>query len=184
MNICSLQMSRTNHHLLKPKMVSIKFDSPETITNLNFPRTYTWLSHRVFIGDSYNSDYMDKVSDNYVIGDWVSVNNSKEIHLQVMLKPTLSKENREKFLTEQIGLILEEIAYAETALLTLHPSLASTKIMIQSQDSSEYEYWHRLGHWAPESLRDISSKPEKKPEKKKKHSHGRVAPQMCAQCKH
>ena len=193
-----MSKDRTNHHRLKPSLVSTNYESSEIMTRLALPRKYTWVAHHLSIGNEYNAKLIEKVvkDETQIIGKWVESNDHPgkyEIHFEVLL--TTDRNNnlaiRNKYFSEKLSLVLEEIAFSETALLKSRPSLAGTKIYVNFRthnNGGRNEYWHRLGHWTQESMREASSMPEKRSEYHKKSSHtkkkhyDRHPPQMCRQC--
>lgn len=165
---CS-DLNRTNQHQLKPFSLSINYESTDIITSIELPRKYTSAYRDISIGHDYNKKILqhDDVikRQNHVVGEWVKIDGKYEIHLNVIVS---SEENpdasmRNKMFCDKLGLTLESIAFAETTLLKLHPSLASTKIYIRFHSLEEKydrtEYWHRLGYWVPDSMRDLSETP-------------------------
>lgn len=174
-----VEQERTNQHKLKPLDVSIKFDAPEIVSSLapeivsslnlkselakgRWSRKYTWGGHHITVGSVYDTKLMERISDEtYALGEWVSPKGSDkfEIRLEVLVstEKNPNAELRDKYFRSRLGVILEEIVFAETALLRAHPELATTKIRVQFQSlDPKYdrtEYWHRLGHWTAESLR-------------------------------
>jgi len=52
-----------------------------------------------------------------------------------------------------MGVVLESVAFAETALLKLHPELGNAKIFIHFHSSDpkykRTEYWNKLAYWSP-----------------------------------
>lgn len=166
---------RTNRHRLQPLAVSINFESTETMTKFNLPRRYTWVAHHVTIGREYNKKLIDKVAkeETQVIGEWIEHKEKHEIRLEVLLSTDQNQnvEARDNFFKDKLGIVLEEIAFAETALLKAHPSLASTKIRIhfkaKDPKHERTDYWHRLGHWTSESMKDTSVSEVTSPKKEK-----------------
>ena len=178
------EQSRVNHHGLKTLEVSIKYESPEMISSLDLPRKYTWVGHHISISHEYDQKLIQRAAeDTHVIGEWVKAHNKEkyEIHLEVIISSDkyTNVEARNKYFHQKLGLILEELAFAETSLLRTNSVLAGTKIRIKFKSADEKyartEYWHRLGHWAAESMRAASEISERAPEKKKrskaKHSN-------------
>ena len=177
---------RTNQHRLKPITLSVHYESPEIITTLDLPRKYTTAHRDISIGHDYNKKLLEcediVKSETHIIGQWIKNDSKYEIHLEVLVSTSknLNAESRTRFFCDRIGLILEEIAFAETALLKLNPSLAGTKIFVHFKSlESKYnrvEYWHRLGYWTSDSMRDPSEVPsvkahdESRKPTKKEHS--------------
>lgn len=159
---------KTNRHRLEPTKVLINYDSTDVMGGLQLPRKYTWVSHHISVGKEYDQKLINRAHDEtYVTGEWIRLQGKDstpkyEIHIKVNISTEKSPniEARSKYFRERLGLILEELAFAETALLKSHPSYAGTRIIIDfiAKDSSltKSEYWHRLGYWAPESMRDKS----------------------------
>lgn len=162
---CS-DVNRTNQYQLKPISLSINYESTDIITSLELPRKYTSAYRDLSIGHDYNNKILQHDDiikrQNQVVGEWVKIDGKYEIHLNVIVS---SDENpdastRNKMFCDKLGLILESIAFAETTLLKLYPSLASTRIYVRFHSLEEKydrtEYWHRLGYWVPDSMRDLS----------------------------
>jgi hypothetical protein len=192
---------KLNSHRLEPTKVLINYDSTDAIGGLHLPRKYTWVSHHISVGKEYDQKLMARAHDEtYVTGEWVRLQTKDsrdtkpkyEIHLKVNISTERSPniEARTKYFRDRLGLILEEIAFAETALLKAHPSHARVGIVIdflaKDKASNKTEYWHRLGYWTPDSMRDksevasqakvatkISKKPKDPKDRDKPAMHGK-----------
>lgn len=197
------KINRTNQYRLNPTLLPITYESNEIIASLdskNGPRKYTSIHNDktgqiyINIGHDYNKLLLEEVAveQSQVIGKWIKEDGEYEIHLRVLVSTNQNSnaESRNKIFYRELGLVLEGIAFAETALLKSHPRLASTKIYIRFKSiDSKYdrtEYWHRLGHWTQKSMQEIPTpKPTSKPPKeiKKKRHYQRRSPQMCQACR-
>lgn len=164
------EKDRINRHELMASMVNIIYESADIILSLNLPRKYTSThndeSATIYIGVGHNyikrlletSEVIETESE--VTGKWVEMNGKYEIHLKLSVSTEKNPNAaiRNNIFCKELGAVLESIALAETTLLKLHPQLASTKIFIHFESTDpryeRVEYWHRLGHWAPECLVD------------------------------
>ena len=177
---CS-SINRTNQHKLKPFLLSINYESVDIITSLELPRKYTSAYNDISIGTSYNNKILqhDDVikRQNHIIGEWLRKDNKLEIYLNVIVssKQNPDAESRNKMFCDKLGLVLESIAFAETSLLKSHPYLDATKIFVRFHSlDPKYdrtEYWHRLGYWVVDSMRDHSEIPSSKVNHEGDYSH-------------
>ena len=186
--------NRTNHYRLNSLLLPITYETSNIITHLDLPRKYTSTHNDstfeiyISIGHTYNKFLLSSEeaikTQSYVIGKWVKndKNDKYEIHLKVLVSTPENPQSeiRNKIFCNELGVVLEGIAFAETALLKNNPHLASTKIFIHFKSIDpkyrRVEYWHRLGYWAP---KDISDKSDKRDKKKSRKNRPRVPCQMC-----
>lgn len=204
---------RTNKHRLEPLLLSVIYESADIISSLDLPRKYTSIRNNntsfISIGHNYNKKLLssEEITRNqsYVIGQWIKSNDKFEIHLEVLVSSDKNRdaETRNKRFCQELDIILEGIAFAETGLLKSNPTLAGTKIFVRFKSiDAKYdriEYWHRLGFWTQNSH---SSKHEEKvnseryerteennnsdngdkKKKDRKRSHQQHPPQRCQMC--
>jgi len=97
--------------------------------------------------------------------------------------------------------VLEGIAFAETALLNKYPELGESRIIVHFKSLDEkydrVEYWHRLKYWAPEKTCPLTHVKEslsvkesvkeslsakKKSHHRKKHYRKKQGPHVCMNC--
>lgn len=176
---CS-ETNRTNKHYLKPFSLSINYGSADIMTSLELPRRYTSAYRDISVGHEYNNKILQHGDiikrQNQIVGEWIKNNGKYEIHLNVIVSSDQNPDasTRNKTFCDKLSLTLESIAFAETALLKLHPSLASTRIYIRFHSlESKYnrtEYWHRLGYWVVDTMRDLSEVPSKHNSERQKDS--------------
>lgn len=143
-------MQRANQHkLVNPLQVAISYDSTDTIQYFTLPRMYTWSNHHLIIDRDHHI-----TSD--MVGKWIyNADTEKfEIHFEV-LRPEVD-----------VGLVLEEIAFAETTLLKASPSRGNTRIYVTVD--GKREYWQKLKHW---TSKQISRSLWHKRDKKEIHYH-------------
>lgn len=154
---------RKNQNRLDPLLLNIIYEDSEQITSLCLPRKYTTTHNDVpptlfaGIGHEYNKRLLstEEVIKNQteIIGKWVKKDCKYEIHLKAIVstKENPQAEIRNMIICRELGTVLESIAFAETALLKLHPELKSTKIFVHFKSIdpkyNRTEYWHRLGYW-------------------------------------
>lgn len=170
--------NKINQHRLVPSMLDIVYESSNTITSLSLPRKYTTTHNDVpptlfiGIGHDYNKRLLstEEVIKNQteIVGKWVKTDCGEyEIHLiaYVSTEKNPQKEIRNKIICEELGVVLESIAFAETTLLKLHPELASTKIFVHFKSIdpayNRTEYWNKLGYWQNKSHSKDETKPKK-----------------------
>ena len=200
---------RTNQHRLNPLLFPITYETAEIITSLGSQRKYTSTHNDVTreiylnIGTKYDKRLLDSeevIKDQtQIVGKWVVKDNKHEIHLKVLVNTEKNPQAqiRNEIFCRELGVVLEGIALAETGLLKIHQGLASTKIFIHFRSIdpkyNRVEYWHRLGYWTQDSIKDKSEshrgqkeRPKNEDElysdkKKKKRHHNRPRPscQMC-----
>jgi hypothetical protein len=170
MSIQSNKEHRTNQHLLVPFLFPITYESADIITSLELPRKYTSIYNDITqeiylnVGHNYNKRLLSKgviKNETYIIGKWIEKENNYEIHIKISVSTTNPEsELRNKPFCQKLSKTLEGIAFAETALLLKHPSLASTKIFIEfrytDRKYNRIEYWHRIGYWTQDCMRDPS----------------------------
>lgn len=159
-------VDKTNQHRLDPSLLNIIYESSKMITSLSLPRKYTTTHNDVppslyiGIGHNYNNRLLstEEVIKNQteVLGKWKQKDNGKyEIHLIAFVSTDKNPqaEIRNNIICRELGVVLETIAFAETALLESCPNLASTKIFVHFKSIdpkyNRTEYWDRLCHWKP-----------------------------------
>lgn len=164
-NKMSSELNRTNQHRLVPLSLHMMYESADIIASLSLPRKYicnynniSQNLHENFISIGHNyGKYMPSTEEPPIIGEWTETAGKLEIHLEV----SINAENRNDAVCDRLGIVLEGIAFAETALLKLHPNLAATKIFIKfhstNQNHDRIEYWHRLGYWTQDCMKDNSN---------------------------
>jgi len=155
----------TNKHYLDPLMLKITYESTDIISQLEGTRKYTYTHGNICVGSKYYTADTNK----YILGEWIKENGKYQIHIDA--RYIIIDD-------DDISIMLESIAFAETSLLENNPMLAGTRIFVKYQDE-KVEYFHRLGHWTMESMK----KSYKKKEKKKKQTYERRAPLQCEMCK-
>jgi hypothetical protein len=160
---CCSKENKKNKNRLNPLLLPIFYESKEIITNFSLPRKYTSThddeTKQIFmgIGKNYNqillsSDEVVKV-ESQVVGKWIKKNGKYQIHLTVLVSTEQNPQPffRNKVFCEEMSPVLEGIAFAETALLNLHPKLGRTKIFIHFKSIDpkydRVEYWKRLNYW-------------------------------------
>jgi hypothetical protein len=169
--ICT-ELNRTNQNRLNPLLLPIIYESADIITSLSLPRKYT-SSHNdttqqifISIGHNYNQSLLNNDeslnTQSQVIGEWLEINGKLAIQLEVLVSTEKNPNAaiRNTIFCNELGVVLEGIAFAETGLLKLHPHLASTKIFIKfhsiDPNYDRTEYWHRLGYWTQNCMKDPS----------------------------
>lgn len=166
---------RTNRNRLRPLLTPITYDSSSTITKFQLPRKYT-STHSdetkeiyISIGATYNpillaSEEAREVQSQ-VVGRWKCRNGKYQIHFTVLVSTEKNPYPffRNLIFCQELGVVLEGFAFAETALLKLYPSLAQTKIYVHFKSINpayeRVEYWHRLGSWVTRSCQIKSEGP-------------------------
>jgi len=189
---CSKE-ERSNQHRLDPLLLPITYESSSIITDFDLPRKYTSTHNDdtgeiyISIGHEYNTTLLSSVEarirESQVIGEWIKKNDQYEIHLKVQVSTKINPNAviRNEYICKELGLVLEGIAFAETALLKLHSYLMNAKIYIHFRSLDpvydRVEYWHRIGYWVQNSKKlnkhskkEIVKKGEIKEESVKKES--------------
>lgn len=163
---CSAK-DRSNQHRLQPLLLPITYESSEIITDFSLPRKYTSTHNDetrevyVSVGHQYDkrllaSEEAVKVQSQ-VTGEWIKKDHKYEIHFKVLVSTPQNPqaEIRNQIFCAELGTVLEGIAFAETALLKLHPKYGKARIFVhfKSIDPAydRTEYWHRLEYWTPAS---------------------------------
>lgn len=134
------------------------------ITSPCFPRKYTTTHNDVppllfaAIGHNYNKRLLSSKEvvneQTQIVGKWVRKNHKYEIHFDVFVSTNKNPlaQIRNAIFCSELGIVLESIAFAETALLKLHPSFTETKIYVHFKSIDlkydRIEYWNTLGYWA------------------------------------
>lgn len=174
-----------NQHDLTPLKLPVLYESEAAMTQFKLPRTYTSTHNAeipgryVSIGSVYNQYLLQLPeviqTETQVVGAWKRKHNAYEIHLEAIVSSMSNPDaaGRSKILCEGMHVVLESIAYAETAILKSHPELGRTKIFIhfKSLDPkyNRTEEWHTLRYWTSDAESSSSSSEEVvKPEIKKK----------------
>ena len=169
---CCTKNNRTNNYRLVPLLLPITYESADIMKTLILPRKYTSThndeTRQVFvsIGHEYNKYLLDteevKNVESQVLGYWTlskKNTNKYEIHLKVLVSTEKNPqaEIRNKVFCEELGYVLEGIAFAEISLLTRYPKLGNARIYIhfKSPDPKyeRTEYWHKLAYWLPKSTK-------------------------------
>jgi len=152
-----------NNHRLNPLLCPITYDSSNIITNFSLPRKYTNTHNDkteeiyISVGKNYNETLLNSPEavnvESQIIGKWVK----KHKHYQIVLKAIISTvknpqaQIRNTIICNELSVVLEGIALAETALLKLHPELGSTKIYVNFESIDKaynrVEYWGKLKYW-------------------------------------
>jgi len=177
---CSTE-NKTNQHRLIPLLTPITYECAEVITDFRLPRKYTNTHNDetgeiyISVGHQYNQILLDseeaRVVQSQVVGKWVKVDCEYQIHFTVLVSTEQNPNAyiRNFIFCEELGVVLEGFAFAETALLRLHPKLARAKIFVhfKSIDPAydRVEYWHRLGYWAADKCCSKKSRCDSKPAK-------------------
>ncbi len=159
---CSID-SKENKHRLDPLLFPITYASQEVMETFSLPRKYTSThdDEKKEIYLSIGSDYNERMLqteevilvESQVIGKWVKRGKKYEIHLRVLVTTEKNPQAfiRNKIFCEELGVVLEGIALAETCVLLRNPSLTKSKIYIHFESvDPEYkrvEYWGKLGYW-------------------------------------
>lgn len=165
--VCCSKENRINNHRLQPLLLPITYEDKGIMTNLSLPRKYTSTHNDetrevyVSIGHDYNNFLLNtdevKNVESQVIGQWKKNGNKYEIHLMVLVSTEKNPqaEIRNKIFCEELGYVLEGIAFAETPLLSKKPKLGRTKIYVHFKSNdpkyNRTEYWHRLSYWSNNS---------------------------------
>jgi len=187
---CS-DLNRSNQHKLSSTSFSIRYKSSSIKNHLSLPRRYTCVYHNnigsLSIGHNYDKDLLSSVTDQSAItGKWLKNKDHYEIHIKALIsnKDDHHAPSRNKFLCENLSVILEAIASAESSLLKEYPYLGNTRVLVYF-DSLDEEYdraenWHSLKYWTQDYESQKNNKDTKTPKKKKKYP--RRPPQMCPTC--
>lgn len=152
--------NKKNQHRLNPLSCPITYESAEMITNLCLPRKYTNIHDDakreiyIGIGHEYNKTMLSSPEavnlETQIIGKW----KKNKILLQAIVSTVKNPQTqiRNTIICNELALVLEGIALAETALLTLHPELGNAKIYVHFKSNDEkydrVEYWGKLKYWA------------------------------------
>jgi hypothetical protein len=154
--------NKKNTHRLNPLLCPITYENADIITHFSLPRKYTNTHNDqtkeilISVGKNYNKIMLKSPesinNETQIIGKWIKHKNYKIILQAIVSIHKNPQANiRNQIICNELGLVLEAIALAETALLTLHPKLLKTKIYIQfvstDQQYQRTEYWGRLGQW-------------------------------------
>ena len=89
-----------------------------------------------------------------ILGKWSKKNYKYRIKLTAIVSTEKNPQAaiRNIIICKELGVVLEGIAFAETALLKLNPCLKNTKIYVhfKSIDPAydRVEYWGKLGYWS------------------------------------
>jgi len=167
---CCTEENRVNKYKLQPLLLPITYGSADIMRKLSLPRKYTSIhnddTREVFIsiGHEYNKLLLDtdeaKNVQSQVIGYWKLNDDKYEIHLRVLVSTEQNPQSeiRNKIFCEELGYVLEGIAYAEIPLLNRNPRLGNTPIYIhfKSMDPkyNRTEYWHKLAYWLPKPIKN------------------------------
>jgi len=165
MNTCikCTSENRKNNHRLDPLLCPITYENSNIITNFSLPRRYTNIHNDetrevlISVGKNYNKTMLSSPEavklETQIIGKW----GKKDGKYKILLEAIVSTEKnpqapiRNTIICNELALVLEAIALAETALLELNPKLSNTKIYVyfKSIDPKydRLEYWGRLGKW-------------------------------------
>jgi hypothetical protein len=155
--------NKTNQHRLNSLLLPITYQDRKIITNLKLPRKYTSTHNDetseiyMSIGHEYNklllsSEEVVKLQSQ-VVGSWVEKDCGYEIHLTVLVSTEQNPQSpfRNLVFCEELGVVLEGIAFAETSLLSIYPNLGSTKVYIHFKSIDpiydRVEYWGKLKYW-------------------------------------
>lgn len=165
MNVCveCTPENRKNNHRLDPLLCPITYENSEIITNFSLPRKYTNIHNDqtseilISVGENFNKIMLESPEavkfETQIIGKW----SKKDCKYKIILQAIISSEKnpqaqiRNTIICNELSLVLEAIALAETALLKLNPKLAKTKIYVNFKsidpNYNRIEYWGRLGYW-------------------------------------
>ena len=155
---------KINKHRLDANILNIVYESSNIITSLCLPRKYTTTHNDVppllyaAIGHNYNKRLLSSEevinAETQIIGKWVQKHNKYEIHFEAIISTEKNPqaEIRNIIICRELGVVLESVAFVETALLKLNPHLAKTKIFVHfksiDQQYDRVEYWNTLGYWS------------------------------------
>lgn len=157
------ESDRQNNGKMVPLLTPITYENREIITKFSLPRRYT-SSHNdekkevyISIGKNYNKYLLESEesvkTESQVIGKWVKKNNKYRINLKVLVSTEKNPlaEIRNKIFCQELGVVLQGIALAETSLLKIHPHLLKSKIYIYFKSINpkydRIEYWGPLSRW-------------------------------------
>jgi len=159
---CS-ENDRQNNGKMVPFLTPITYENSDVIMNFCLPRKYT-SSHNdekkevyISVGNNYNKFLLESEetvkTESQVIGKWIKRGDKYRINLKVLVS---TEKNplaliRNKIFCQELGIVLQGIALAETSLLKTHPHLLKTKIFIHFKSIDpkydRIEYWGRLSRW-------------------------------------
>ncbi len=155
---------KINKHRLDTNILNIVYESSEIITSLCLPRKYTTTHNDVppllyaAIGHDYNKRLLSSEevinAQTQIVGKWIRRNNAYEIHFAAIVSTEKNPQAqiRNTIICKELGVVLESVAFAETALLKLHPKLGKTKIYVHFRSIDPIykrtEYWNTLGYWS------------------------------------
>lgn len=155
--------NKKNNHRLDPLLCPITYECSNIITNFCLPRKYTNIHNDqtrevlISVGKNYNDIMLSSPEavnvETQIIGKWCKKNGKHVIYLRAIVSSVKNPaaEIRNTIICNELSLVLEAIALAETALLKLHPKLGETKIYVNfSSIDKKYnrvEYWGKLKKW-------------------------------------
>jgi hypothetical protein len=189
---CS-KVDRTNRNRIVPLLTPITYDASSTIAKFSLPRKYTSThddeTKEIFIsvGATYNPILLASPEaqevQSQVVGKWKKCDGEYQIRLRVLVS---TEKNpfpffRNLVFCSELGVVLEGIALAETALLKLYPRLGRAKIFVHFKSiDPQYdrvEYWDRLESWAtPSCLPHTSTGPYQHRFGELKHAPTQIVP--------
>lgn len=159
---CTSQ-NKKNNHRLDPLLCPITYENSSIITNFSLPRKYTNIHNDetrevlISVGKNYNKTMLSSPEainvETQITGKWGKKDGKYTILLEAIVSTNKNPQAqiRNIIICNELGLVLEAIALAETALLELNPKLAKTKIYVHFKSiDSKYdriEYWGRLQRW-------------------------------------
>lgn len=158
------KQDKINTHRLDPLYFPIIYQNARVITSLTLPRLYTSTHNddtkQIFlsIGPKYDEILLNTPEvinvETEILGKWVKKNDKYRIQLTAIVSTEKNPQAqiRNIIICKELGVVLEGIAFAETALLKRYPCLKDTKIYIhfKSIDPAydRTEYWGKLGYWS------------------------------------
>lgn len=183
---CS-DFERSNQHRLRSVSFSITYESESINERFSLPRRYTCVHNNgnmsLSVGRNYDRKMLSSPDDQTgIIGKWIKKSQQYEIHLKVLVSTNDYPDviSRNKTICKDLGIVLEGIAFAETALLEKYPDLGNSRVLVHfcsiDEDYDRVENWHRLKYYV-----ESNSKSNRVHHKKKKHNQRRP-PLMCPSC--
>lgn len=158
-------VNKKNDHRLNPLLCPITYGCANTIVHFSLPRKYTNIHNDktqeilLSVGKNYNAIMLASPEavnvETQIIGKWCYSNKNKKysivLHAIVSTVKNPAAQIRNTIICKELSLVLEAIALAETALLTLHPKLGNTKIYVNfhsiDKKYNRVEYWGKLKKW-------------------------------------
>ena len=159
---CSKQ-NKINNHALNPLLTPITYETVKIVDNLSLPRKYTSTHNddtaQIFIsvGSEYNKILLNTAEvrnvQSQILGKWNRKHHKYSIHFKAYISTEQNPqaELRNLIICKELGIVMQSVALAETALLNKYPKLNKTKIYVHfSSIDPKYdriEYWNTLGYW-------------------------------------